>query len=237
MVHRHENHFLVDATGYSKPEELPFNSIAYRAPAWSTKGAILIVLTQELTGRDVLALVNYRGEIQKTIGVIEGYTSFLWSPNGKLAAISNTTGENPFEYKGLILVNLDGNLVNTLSTNTISSFFWSPDATKIIYSTRPNNNGIMSWILLDIINNTESELIKFIPSDEFYVMMAFFDQYAYSHSIWSPDSKSVVFSGNIVDQSSMEPLDLPDTNIYVLDISSGDTHILDKGTFATWTNK
>ena len=35
-----------------------------------------------------------------------------------------------------------------------------------------------------------------VPSPKFIeISQQFFDQYAYSHSLWSPDSKALVFSG------------------------------------------
>ena len=39
------------------------------------------------------------------------------------------------------------------------------------------------------------ELFRFRPSGEVFTMLSFFDQYAYSHSPWSPDSTRLVVAG------------------------------------------
>ena len=43
--------------------------------------------------------------------------------------------------------------------------------------------------------------MDFIPSREQLTMFQFFDQYAYSHSLWSPDGRSLVFAGKLVDRA------------------------------------
>jgi len=40
-------------------------------------------------------------------------------------------------------------------------------------------------------------LLDFIPSLDQLTVFRFFDQYAYSHPPWSPDSNSLVFSGRV----------------------------------------
>ena len=46
-------------------------------------------------------------------------------------------------------------------------------------------------------------------------MLAFFDQYAYSNSLWSPDSQSLVFAGQVasddVDRIFVMEVDEPST--------------------------
>ena len=44
-------------------------------------------------------------------------------------------------------------------------------------------------------NGNEWPLVDFVPSREQLSVFEFFDQYAYSHSPWSPDSRSLVFAG------------------------------------------
>ena len=40
------------------------------------------------------------------------------------------------------------------------------------------------------------ELFRFRPSGEVFTMLSFFDQYAYSHSPWSPDGTRLVVAGS-----------------------------------------
>ena len=44
-------------------------------------------------------------------------------------------------------------------------------------------------------------MVDFIPSIDQLTIFQFFDQYAYSHSPWSPDSRSLVFAGKLADEA------------------------------------
>ena len=43
--------------------------------------------------------------------------------------------------------------------------------------------------------------MEFLPSRDQLTMFQFFDQFAHSHSLWSPDSKNLVFAGDLADQA------------------------------------
>ena len=52
-------------------------------------------------------------------------------------------------------------------------------------------------MLLDTKDGSRWPLVDFVPSRDQLTMFEFFDQYTYSHSLWSPDSKFLVFAGRI----------------------------------------
>ena len=93
------------------------------------------------------------------------------------------------------------------------AFFWSPNSTKIAYVS-PTNDGIsintrvnslidfdralqqnpqLSWAVLDIESGITQRFTNFQPTPEMVYLFSFFDQFAQSHRIWSPDSNYVVF--------------------------------------------
>ena len=57
--------------------------------------------------------------------------------------------------------------------------------------------GVRRWNVLDVRDGTRWPLVEFTPSGPQFTLFQFFDQFAYSHSMWSPDSGSLVFSGNL----------------------------------------
>ncbi len=236
IVHRGINHFLVDAGTYPDANELSFDSGAYRAPAWSPDGGKVILARQDISGRDVLSFADEMIRNRQTIGVINGFTSFLWSPVGDFAAVTQTPSQDQFLYRGIILVSEEGDLDKTLTTNELMAFFWSPDGKKIMYATPPDDSGAMKWVLIDVATGTESELVEFIPSEEYFIMLAFFDQYAYSHSFWSPDSKSFVFVGITEVPAFSSLFEQQESQVYVMDVAGGeDVKELADATFAAWS--
>ena len=95
-------------------------------------------------------------------------------------------------------------------------------------------------MVLDPSDGSTWPLVEFIPSLDQLVVFQFFDQYAYSHSPWSPDSRSLVFAGRIADlavpasfgfgQQSEEP------GIIVIDSEPVPyTQVIAEGILAFWS--
>ena len=99
-----------------------------------------------------------------------------------------------------MLVSPDGGVVTSLVSENrgtnIWAFFWAPTSDKLAWV---SENGV-SQELEVIISPTDGLGIKnifdFRPSAETFIMMSFFDQYAHSHSLWSPDGQSLVVAGS-----------------------------------------
>ena len=79
------------------------------------------------------------------------------------------------------------------------AYFWSPDGSRLAYVALSKKAGILRWTVLNVVNGERWPLVDFIPSRDQLTIFQFFDQYAYSHSPWSPDSRSLVFAGKLVD--------------------------------------
>jgi TolB protein len=81
--------------------------------------------------------------------------------------------------------------------DVMMAMFWSPDGSRIAYVTAPDARGVLSWRLYDIQTSESSLLTTWIPSPQQLVLLSFFDQYALSHSPWSPDGLNLVFAGQL----------------------------------------
>ena len=68
-------------------------------------------------------------------------------------------------------------------------------------------------------------------------MFQFFDQYAHSHSVWSPDSKSLVLAGNVESEMKIINETSPSTNyIIVVEANTPEAYkLIGTGEFATWS--
>ena len=86
-------------------------------------------------------------------------------------------------------------------TDNIISYFWSPDSSKLAYITPSSNKNALQLMILNINDGFVTSRMEFMPSIDQLTVFQFFDQYARSHSIWSPDSAHLVFAGRLVSQS------------------------------------
>lgn len=155
----------------------------------------------------------------------EGAVALSWSPSEDKLAFTAPAEDAPAVYGELKLLEAESGLLETLSDKLVVCFFWSPDGNYIAYLT-PNlerDEGDVSSLgdtfhvvdtkvqggsfllelhVVDISSKEDKRLATFTPTflflDQF---LPFFDQYALSHRIWSPDSTAVVLPITNADNS------------------------------------
>jgi hypothetical protein len=88
----------------------------------------------------------------------------------------------------------------------------------------------LAWSVFTLADNTSVDFPPFSPTDAFLSLIPYFDQYAQSLALWSPDSRSLLYSDlNERAQPAIRVLDttLPDQP----------ARRLAEGTFAAWSWK
>lgn len=218
---------------------------AFRAPAWSADGT-RHAFSSMVTGQTNESIV-VQGKDGAQQGTIDGTgvgAAFNWSPNGaKLAHGFRTDSQSRF-YTSLNLSDLggadapkSGKISSTkIVDSQVAAFFWSPDGKKLAYVTINDARTRLVWNVYDLDSKKSTKLAEWIPSDELNQVIAFFDQYAQSDSIWSPDSKALVFGGWV--NSTVSPTQVEgDPIVYVMPTEGakvGQTQPVAPGGLAFW---
>ena len=147
-----------------------------------------------------------------------GLVALTWSPVKDELAFMSPAQDSRTYFGPIQLIDAETGLLETLTNNTALAFFWSPDGRYIAYLSpfRQDdgdfaNNGVvqvvqnqpqyaqrqptlLSLYIINVAERSERLLTTFAPSLQFLnQFLPFFDQYALSHSVWSPNSDALVF--------------------------------------------
>ena len=204
LVHRSHDHFLVNTVDGVRVNQLEFQSPFYRVPAWSPSGDAVTISSGFGPDNHTLYSAQVVGDgidVPLPIAVTTSFPAFRWSPDGATLAVADSTiltgvrGLATMVYGELTLLSQDGTREAIEVREGLIAYFWSPDGTELAYVTLADTAGVLRWMVLDVAEGTRWPLVDFEPSPDQMTMFQFFDQYGYSHSLWSPDSKSLVFAG------------------------------------------
>lgn len=178
-----------------------------------------------------------------------GMVAVGWSPLGSKIAFSAGLDAQANTFWGpLRLLDAETGEATILSDNMVLAFFWSPDGRylAIIYSgennrasgiiarqkengrpaplARLNNQRPIAQFNLAVINietGEQRELGAFSPTRLFVgQFLPFFDQYARSHRLWSPDSAAIVLP--VIENGVSRVKVFPITGDPALDLGRGE---------------
>ncbi len=184
----------------------------FQAPHWSRDGDKLAYVREgEEAGVSILAISDTDGTNEMTLREATGLFSFNWSSDNRRIAYSFTEEMVGLPAFGALYVeDVESGERITVSEETVIAFFWSPDGEKLAYLVpeehapverapeasplRQEGDLWLRWHVWDGETNTELNL--FSPTQDFvFDYIRYFDQYAQSISLWSPDSQALLYAG------------------------------------------
>ena len=228
--------------------ELPDAPGVFQAPAWSPDGQQFLFARETQNKTDELVLAE--GDNRRVLASSRAGLVFVWSPRGDRIAFATPNSQNGFLYDSIMVTDLEGRKQRVVAQNNIAAFFWAPDGERIavlgLDSTRLNPQGRLvparrsvepipqsanvklTWSVTNITDGTFVTFPPFTPTDSFLQVVPYFDQYAQSLSLWSPDGRYLLFADT-------DEFDRP--TIRVLDTTQPPlpARRLAEGTFAIWS--
>jgi TolB protein len=239
LLHVGDAVLLLDFTTPAGPKEVGSRSTAFRAPAWSPVSGQMAYIDQTAQGGNALFVADQDGRDGRPVVDVGEGTAFLWSPAGNSIALLDTDVPSDPDYRALRMVDLESGAIRTLTSEQVVAFFWSPNGEKIAYVAFDPLAQRLSWKVLDLEQGQPRKLVDFIPTQDMFLMLAFFDQYAYSNSLWSPDSQYLVFTGRLRSETegSSESNDTAvEDRVYVVDVDDpSGLQAIAEGSLAFWS--
>jgi hypothetical protein len=196
----------------------------FNAPMWSPRAndnRILIGVSANQGEATDLVIVDSQGKSRKVLGVaLSNPVSFAWSPDAQnVAVVSNFTKLTVYDAAS-------GKTLANVPANNILAHFWSPTSDQIAYITvsptqssaddKIRSNGrlhyeqsatTLKWHVLNIKTGNPQAGPNFIPTSDMGYLLTFFDQFARSHSLWSPDGRYLVYGATESDAPRVMMID------------------------------
>ncbi|MDQ2965601.1 MAG: hypothetical protein M3R57_07110 [Chloroflexota bacterium] len=197
----------------------------FTAPVWTTDGRTFVYVSNDARGQRLIAydLGTGRSEV---LARFEGTIAFVVSPDGSRVAYQVLQGQTL--ATPLSVIDRKTGTIKRVATEYSPAFFWSPDGAKLL-SLLPEATPERLWFRWNVWEDGSSfSTGRFVPSLVFSRdYLQFFEQYAQSMSLWSPDGSAFVYAAE--DESG-------ETGVWIQPAIPDAAPVrLADGVFATWS--
>lgn len=245
---------LIDLEGVTQANNLAVPG-HFRAPGIGRDGQYWAFAEQLEGGLSALVVVN-TATGERTTYDQSGSMTMSWNPKRNQIAFTRGAIDGYPYWGPLQLLDIETGEPRILSRQTVLAFFWSPDGRSIAFITPGRDNGddgvnasvprasmagrvgrlpvqqfsrgFLTLSVIDAETGRGLRLLDFEPTIVYLSQfLPFFDQYALSHRIWSPDSSSIVLPVREADGDM----------VLVIPAAGGRPYRLADGEIAFWSHK
>ena len=224
------------------PGELLATVRGFRVPAFSPDGQWVAYVGQTGSGSALfVADVNNLGQPAQLVEVND-FSAFMWSPTGDELVIGDQSGRG-VGFDRLRVVSAGGGAVISVANEPSIAFYWSPNGRRLAWVGLNRADRSFHWNVWNAATPQTAQavenrnLMTFQPSRDVLTMLSYFDQYAYSHSPWSPDSSRLVVAGTETLPYERRNGHTPTgSRVFVIDAAGGaPPQEIAEGTLAFWS--
>lgn len=237
LIHVGHEVKLVESPFETSSPKLLATTGGFRVPAFAPDGRRLAYPVLSESGGSLFIAETDNPDNLKSVVDLDSFSSFMWSPNGDELAVADQPHSGASVFQRLRVVSADGTSVHTITEESVMAFYWSPDGELIAWVSLVPEEQMFQWKVASRQGESERQLFRFHPSSDTFTMLSFFDQYAYSHTPWSPDSLRLVVAGSPEPSFERRNGHTPTgSRVFVLDVQgSVSAQDIAAGTLAFWS--
>ncbi len=205
----------------------------FKTPCWSPDGKHLAWVANNLAEGNLVVGDADAAHPRSIVSLPIGDSSFVWSPDSRHIAYATTVIPHDPTFHGIKLVDVVNANSRTLTRDVALAYFFSPDGRYLAYVEVPEDKPFYTWKAIDLKTGKISSLCNFVSTQEESISYRFFDQLALSHTIWSPDSRAIVFAGVRLLAEPNHALGMaPPPSVWIVPIDGGKPRSVGRGTVA-----
>jgi hypothetical protein len=185
--------------------EIHHNGAGFRTPRFLPNGALLYATP----GGSGIALMSRQSSGDtRQLAVFDGGVAFV--PVGDVLLVGVTHQPDASLFDTLWRVSTDGSERALVARGPFAAYWGAPGGEVVVLMVPSHSgDGAVSLQARALSGETVAATAPFVPSADMRVAVAFFDQYALSHSPWSPQGEQFVacgrFAGDGVSGSFGDP--------------------------------
>ncbi|MFZ5481489.1 MAG: hypothetical protein ACOZNI_32305 [Myxococcota bacterium] len=210
---------------------------SFCAPVFPSQagGARAVYALRKPDGVSEVVVSDAAGHDRRSLIEHKGLLAIVASPKGAQIAVSHAPKGEGTPYRGIDVVDLDTGEVTRVSEGDCLAFFWSPLGDYLLYAVVDAGENCLTWHRADVRGGRQVVLGSFWPTRDILFYLHFFDQYASSHPVISPDGRYVVYAGYPAGGGQADLSDPP--RIYVKDVLEADRPPMEigQGSFAVFS--
>ena len=164
----------------------------FSAPVWTADGRTFVYASID-AGDQRLVVRRAEAGRERTLVPYDGLIAFVVSPDGERIAFQVLEPERTLP---LSVIDVRTGEPVEITDQAVASFFWSPDGERLLFLD-PDPGTEQPWYRWGVWDGTSSFVTpRFVPSPRMAgEYLQFFEQYAQSMSLWSPDSRAFAYPG------------------------------------------
>jgi len=160
----------------------------------SMSGHAIFVGREETHG--VVCVSDFSGADVQGIAAIEGLVALVGSPDGNFLAFTSAPPGERQLYQGVWVADMQTGQVRRVYSEGVVAYLWKPDSSGLIFVTRGRGPAEFQWNELLLSCEEARPLAGFFPSLDQKFFLHFFEQFAVSHSLISPDGERLVYASH-----------------------------------------